>query len=139
MTGRSKSSAAVQVRATLKGPSRRVRPLVRFRHSETHPWAAHTAAGGPGLGQRFRRAVFSDRLVLVARFRVSFRITFLRFIGCPNVCHRPIVAWASGTSTRRGGAAPWKKPTNEVGSALGGRFFLSLLSVLISTLHLVGC
>jgi len=30
------------------------------------------AVDRPGLGPRFRRVVFSDRLVLVARFRVSF-------------------------------------------------------------------
>jgi len=32
------------------------------------------------LGARFRRVVFSDRLVLVARFRISFWIIFLRSI-----------------------------------------------------------
>ena len=48
-------------------------------------WAAHQVVGAasagvsvgvswvPGLGPRFRHVVFSDRLVLVARFRVSLR------------------------------------------------------------------
>jgi hypothetical protein len=38
----------------------------------------------PSLAVRFRRVVFSDRSVLVARFRVTFRIMFLRFISSPN-------------------------------------------------------
>jgi hypothetical protein len=71
------------VRATLEGPLRRVRrALVRFAiDPDLRPiHGPLIRPPRPGLGPRFRRVLIGDRLVLAARFRVSFKIIFLRFI-----------------------------------------------------------